>query len=72
MLFQSITAIPYLDCIFEDWIKAGSILFNLKKKGKIIPLTDAIISAVAIRVGASIITLDQHFKDIPEIKLIAC
>ena len=22
MLFQSITAIPYLDCIFEDWIKA--------------------------------------------------
>jgi len=70
MLSKSISAILYLDCIFEDWIKTGSILFNLKKRGKIIPLTDALIAAVAIRVNAAILTLDQHFKDIPEIKLL--
>jgi len=34
MLSESISAILYLDCIFEDWIKAGGILFNLKKKSK--------------------------------------
>jgi len=70
MLSKSISAILYLDCIFEDWIKTGSILFNLKKRGKIIPLTDALIAAVAIRVNAAILTLDQHFKDITEIKLL--
>ena len=71
MLSQSIKAVPYLDCIFEDWIRTGSILFNHKKKGKIIPLTDALISAVAVRIEAAILTLDQHFKDIPGLKLLA-
>jgi predicted nucleic acid-binding protein len=71
MLSQSIGAIPYLDCTFEDWIKTGNILFYLKKKGKIIPLKDALISAVALRINASILTLDQHFKEIPGIKLLA-
>jgi len=70
MLSRSINAIPYLDCTFEDWIKTGSILFNLRKKGKVIPLTDALISAVAVRVNAAILTLDQHFKDIPGLKLL--
>ena len=71
ILSQSIGAIPYLDCTFEDWIKTGNILFYLKKKGKIIPLTDALISAVTLRINASILTLDQHFKEIPGIKLLA-
>ncbi len=69
MLSGSISAILYVDCIFEDWIKAGYILFNLKKKGSIIPLTDALISAIAIRVGAPVLTMDRHFKNIPGIKL---
>lgn len=71
ILSQSIGAIPYLDCTFEDWIKTGNILFYLKKKGKIIPLTDALISVVALRIDASILTLDRHFKEIPGIKLLA-
>ena len=71
ILSQSIGAIPYLDCTFEDWIKTGNVLFYLKKKGKIIPLTDALISVVALRIDASILTLDQHFKEIPGIKLLA-
>jgi len=70
ILSKSISAILYLDCIFEDWIKTGSILFDLKKKGKTIPLTDALIAAIAVRIDAAILTLDQHFKDIPGIKLL--
>jgi len=70
MLSGSISAILYVDCIFEDWIKAGHLLFSLKKKGRIIPLTDALISAIAIRIDAPVLTMDRHFKNIPGIKLL--
>jgi tRNA(fMet)-specific endonuclease VapC len=70
LLLKSINAVPFLNYIFEDWIKTGSILFNLRKKGKIIPLTDVLISAISIRINASILTLDQHFKEIQGIKLL--
>lgn len=71
MLSGSISAILYADCIFEDWMKAGYTLFNLKKKGITIPLTDALISAIAIRVDAAVLTKDRHFKNIPGIKLLS-
>lgn len=69
MLSQSIGAVPFLDCQYYDWITTGNISFSLRKKGIIIPLTDIIIAAVAIRNGAKIYTLDQHFKQIPAIDL---
>jgi len=69
MLSQSIGAVPFFDCQYNDWITAGNISFSLRKKGIIIPLTDVVIAAVAIRNNAKIYTLDQHFKKIPEVDL---
>jgi len=49
LLSESISAVPYAECIYEDWITTGEMLYNLKKKGITVPLTDVLISAIAIR-----------------------
>jgi len=69
MLSQSIGAVPFLNCQYYDWIDAGKISFSLRKKDIIIPLTDIIIVAIAIRNNAKIYTLDKHFKQIPAVDL---
>ncbi|MGM0366649.1 MAG: type II toxin-antitoxin system VapC family toxin [Actinomycetota bacterium] len=64
MLSSSIVAIPYIECIYEDWVKTGKMLYDLRKKGISIPLTDALIAAIALRNNASVWTLDKYFKGI--------
>ncbi len=64
MLSSAIGAVPYIECIYEDWAKTGKILHDLKKNGISIPLTDALIAAMAIRNNASVLTLDKHFREI--------
>jgi len=70
LLSESISAVPYAECVYDDWIKTGETLYNLKKKGITVPLTDILISAIAIRHDASVLSLDKHFKSIDMIKLI--
>jgi tRNA(fMet)-specific endonuclease VapC len=70
LLSESISAVPFAECVFDDWIKTGETLYNLKKKGITVPLTDILISVIALRHNASILTLDKHFKSIDMIKLI--
>lgn len=70
LLSESISAVPYAECVYDDWIKTGETLYNLKKKGIAVPLTDILISAIAIRHDASVLSLDKHFKSIDMIKLI--
>lgn len=68
-LKNSIDAIPYLETTLEDWKEAGNISNKLRRKGITIPLTDIIISAVAISNNAKVYSLDKHFKEIPGVKL---
>ncbi len=69
-LSGAIEAVPFLNCIYADWVKAGKILFELKKTGISIPLTDAIIGSIALRTDASILTIDSHFKKIKDLKIL--
>jgi len=68
-LKNSIDAIPYLEITLENWKKAGNISNKLRRKGITIPLTDIIISAVAISNDAKVYSLDKHFEKIPGVKL---
>ncbi|MEE8324924.1 MAG: PIN domain-containing protein [Candidatus Humimicrobiaceae bacterium] len=70
LLSESISAVPCAECVYDDWIKTGETLYNLKKKGITVPLTDVLISVIAIRHDASILTLDKHFRSIDMIKLV--
>jgi tRNA(fMet)-specific endonuclease VapC len=66
-LLNCIDAIPYIEAKNEDWKKAGKISFNLRKDGLTIPLTDIIISVIAINNQAKVYTLDKYFNYIPEV-----
>jgi tRNA(fMet)-specific endonuclease VapC len=46
------------------------ILSHLKETGKIIPQFDVFIAALAIENDLTLITLDEHFKEIPNLKVI--
>ena len=70
LLSRSMDSIPFLDCTYDDWANAGNILFKVKKSGISIPLTDAIIGAVALRYNASVLTLDSYFKKIKSLRVL--
>lgn len=48
----------------NTWFKAGELSFDLKKKDKIVNLTDCYIAVIAQEHGCQIFTLDEHFKNI--------
>ncbi|PKM79955.1 MAG: PIN domain nuclease [Firmicutes bacterium HGW-Firmicutes-14] len=68
-LSRCISAVPFVECGYQDWVKAGNISFNLRKKGVTVPLTDIIIAVAAIKIEAAVYTRDRHFKEIPGVKL---
>jgi len=59
-----VEAFSVIDQTEETWFKAGYLSFNLKKKGKIVNLTDCYIAVIAQENSCPIFTLDEHFKHI--------
>jgi tRNA(fMet)-specific endonuclease VapC len=56
-----IDRVPSLPTVEADWHAAGTKLQTLRAKGITLPLTDALIWAVAQRYGAVVLTVDKHF-----------
>jgi len=48
-----------------DWVTAGLVLQSLRTQGITLPLTDALIAAVAKRKAVPILTIDAHFQHLP-------
>jgi predicted nucleic acid-binding protein len=61
--------IPCATTLDQDWRTAGLLLGKLRQQGYKIPLTDALIAAVAQRCNLSVLTVDQHFKQLPVVLL---
>jgi predicted nucleic acid-binding protein len=49
--------------------KAGRLSYSLRKKGRSIPLTDALIASLALKHQLKLWTKDAHFKGIPGLEL---
>jgi tRNA(fMet)-specific endonuclease VapC len=58
----------FIDSRREDFIAAGLMLNQLRKKGITIPSSDCLIAAQCIREGLPLFTLDNDFKQIPALK----
>jgi tRNA(fMet)-specific endonuclease VapC len=52
------------------WEEVERMVWELDRKGKILPLTDVIIACCALRISAVVLTLDNHFYDIPGVRVI--
>jgi predicted nucleic acid-binding protein len=61
LLFDNVTLLHVEP---DDWVSAGQALRILRSKGFQIPLTDALIAAVAIRLGLPVLTVDSHFAQL--------
>jgi predicted nucleic acid-binding protein len=59
LLIDSLSSFATLEL---DWVTAGRTLQSLRQNGITVPLTDAIIAAVAKRNNLALLTIDQHFK----------
>lgn len=65
LLKKLFTVLPYLEANRADWQTAGASLRELRGRGITVPLTDAVIAAVARRHGLPVLTLDPHFAHLP-------
>ena len=50
------------------WTEAERTLWELDRKGIVLPLTDVVIACCARRIGAVILTHDEHFQKIPGVR----
>ena len=65
-VFGSVEPIEITDGL---WAGTGRLAADMRRKGSIVPLTDAVIGASAVECGLSIYTLDKHFDLMPEVKI---
>ena len=50
------------------WREVADLAWRMDRKGKVIPLTDVIIAACSMWVGATVISEDRHFAMVPGLK----
>ena len=64
-----LASLPYVEMTIKLWQRAADLSNLLKKKGVNLPLSDIFIAAIATENDLSIYTLDNHFKQISNLKL---
>jgi predicted nucleic acid-binding protein len=50
------------------WASAEDMVWRLDRTGDTLPLTDVIIACCALRIDATMLTLDHHFEMIPGLR----
>lgn len=53
----------------RTWQETENLAWRLDRAGQVLPLTDIIIATCAFRAGASVLTRDRHFAQIPQLPL---
>ena len=52
------------------WEEVEETLWGLDRKGCTLPLPDVVIACSAKRIGAVVLTFDDHFKKIPGVRVV--
>ena len=69
ILINALSALPCLEMNEALWIKAGQLSSALRQKGKTIPFSDILIAVLALERKFAVLTIDDHFQDIPDLTL---
>ena len=67
-LLTRLTALPYREMSKQTWVSAGRIALRLRMQGRLTPLTDLSIAALALEGDHEVFSLDGHFDRISELK----
>jgi len=55
----------YLQASSQTWERATQLAWALDRKGIVLPSPDVFIAACALQTGATVLTHDAHFRQIP-------
>ena len=66
---EALLGLRYVEEDIETWLRTGELGRSLDAVGKVMPLADLLLSALAQEVDAAVYTTDKHFQKIPGIKL---
>lgn len=58
-------ALVMCETMAKTWVAAAGISSGLRSRGITLPMSDIIIAAVALEHGLTVMTVDQHFQQIP-------
>lgn len=61
-LREALDVLPFVSVERADWERAGELLRGLRVQGITVPLTAALIAAVALQRGLLLLTRDKHFE----------
>lgn len=61
--------LPYVELSKATWTRAAEIAVELRKEGRLIPMTDLSIAAAALAADDEVFTLDEHFGRISGLRL---
>lgn len=68
-ILSILATLPYFEMTKKLWQSAAELSLSLKKNGVNLPLSDIFIAVIAVENDLSIYTLDNHFTQIPNLKL---
>jgi len=65
-LFDAVGSVETDNLIWEE---TARLAWTMDRRGIVVPLTDLIIACCALRARATIISSDEHFKEIPDLEI---
>lgn len=68
-ILSILATLPYFEMTQRLWRSAAEVSLSLKKNGVSLPLSDIFIATIAVENDLSVYTLDNHFTQIPNLKL---
>ena len=66
--FSTLRQVPLSPALMQA---ATELAWVSDRRGVVLPVTDVIIAACALKVGATVITRDRHFSRLPDLKVAA-
>ena len=67
VLRAAFSSLRYLEMDRDLWLSAAQISASLRGKGITLPFSDIIIAALAYRHDLVVLTVDQHFRQVPDL-----
>ena len=66
---ERLGALAFLEADQATWIKAGELNYQLRARGRIIPMADLIVSALAIQHGIPVYTSAKDYQEVPGLQI---
>lgn len=68
---QAFAVMIYLPTTHLVWDRVARLAWSLDRQGVVLQLSDLVIAATALEANATVLTLDAHFSQIPDLRVVS-